>query len=209
MPICAKINEFTTCGIRRKIWITWNLPCLSHGDLFAWSRDGKVFVRLRAISAGIEAPAAPFRGVVHSVFARACNIDVGSGSLATLLTHKQQNLPCAVRFKAPARFDFFGHVRIGQKVSCDGDIIRFADIALEIDLRAAQCWHIDLGSLRCNLGQADAYGAWQVALSEVRASPRNHGLATMLAANGTAPAVERPEVMALARRGAARARWRR
>ena len=160
-------------------------------------------MRLRTISAGIEAPRAPFRGVVHSVFARACNLSVGPRSLATLLTHEQQNLPRAVRVETPDGFDFLALVRAGQAVTCDGDIVRFADAALEIDLHAARRWHIDLASLHCNLTQANAYGAWQAAVSELRATPRNHGFATMLAANGAAPAVNKgPEVIALARRGA-------
>ena len=159
-------------------------------------------MRLQAISVGIEAPAAAFSAVVHSIFTRACNLRTGAGSLVTLLTAEQQNLPCAIRVEAHAAFDFTAHTRSGQQVTCEGNIARFAGGALQVDLSAVQLWHVDLGALGCDLRQAGAYRAWRAVMAELRAARHDCGLSAMLATHRNERVAGRADVRLLARRGA-------
>lgn len=159
-------------------------------------------VLLRAISAGVEVPTSPFHATVHSVFVRAFNFSVGSGTLVTVLSYEQQNLPRAFRVETPGGFDFRSRIRVGQQVVCDCGVALFAGGDLEIDLTTAQRWYVDVGALHCDLRDAGAYQAWLAAVSELFTAPRTHRLPAMLAGTGTTPSLERTDVARLlARRG--------
>ncbi len=139
-------------------------------------------MRVFALSAGIEAPTGRFSGMVHSVFDRACNIEIETGALLTLLSSEKPNVPNGLRIKTPARFTFPDFVRVGEPAACRGGTVRFTQSVLSIDLRIAACWHIDLGGLRIDLHRRDQAAAWLVAWQTLRQHQRGDTIPAIIEA---------------------------
>jgi len=133
-------------------------------------------MRLFAVSAGIEAPTKRFSGIVHSVFARACNVRLETGALLTMVSSEKSNVPNGLRIETPAQFGFPDFVRSGEPASCRGGTVRLGRFGLSIDLRTAVCWHLDLSGLRIDLHQQDQAAAWTVAWQTLYAHQRGETL---------------------------------
>jgi hypothetical protein len=139
-------------------------------------------MRLFALSAGIEAPTERFSGIVHSAFARACNIGLETGALLTLVSSEKTNVPNGLRIETPAWFAFPDFVRVGEAAACRGGTLRFAQSSLSIDLRTASCWHIDLSGLRIDLHRQDQAAAWSVAWQTLCQYQRGDSIPAIIAA---------------------------
>lgn len=139
-------------------------------------------MRLVALSAGIEAPTERFSGIVHSLFARACNVWLETGTLLTLVSSEKTNVPNGLRIETPARFAFPDFIRVGEPAACRGGTLRFTQSVLSIDLRTAACWHIDLSGLRIDLHRQDQTAAWIVAWQTLRQYQRGNTISAIIAA---------------------------
>lgn len=153
-------------------------------------------MRLFALSAGIEAPTERFNGIVHSIFDRACNIDLETGALLTLVSSEKPNVPNGLRIKTPVRFAFPEFVRVGEPAACRGGTVRFTQSVLSIDLWSATCWHIDLSGLRIDLHRQDQAAAWTAAWQTLRQHQRGDTIPAIIEAGsraegafGTVPAL--------------------
>jgi len=153
-------------------------------------------MRLFALSAGIEARTERFSGIVHSVFDRACNIRLETGTLLTLVSSEKPNVPNGLRIKTPARFAFPDFVRVGEPAACRGGTVRFTQSLLSIDLWTAACWHIDLNRLRIDLHRQDQAIAWTTAWQTLRQHQRGDTISAIIEAMaraegafGTLPAI--------------------
>ena len=62
--------------------------------------------RLEALAVGAGADGMSFSGTVHSVFARACNIEVAPGRLLGLVAREIRAVPRGYTLATPAGFDF-------------------------------------------------------------------------------------------------------
>lgn len=153
-------------------------------------------MRLFALSAGIEAPTERFNGIVHSTFDRACNIELETGALLTLVSSEKPNIPNGLRIKTPVRFAFPEFVRVGGPAACRGGTVRFTQSVLSIDLWTAACWHIDLSGLRIDLHRQDQAAAWTAAWHTLRQHQRGATIPALIEAGsrteeafGTVPAL--------------------
>jgi hypothetical protein len=81
-------------------------------------------------------------GAVHSVFRRACNIEMRTGELVTLLALEFGNLPCGIRC-APPDGSFDGRLRRGQTATIEGAVLHVPAARLCVDLSRAPVWHCD------------------------------------------------------------------
>jgi hypothetical protein len=139
-------------------------------------------MRLFALSTGIEVPTERFSGIVHSVFARACNVRLESGALLTLVSSDKTNVPNGLRIETPALFAFPDFIRSGEPAACRGGTVRLGRSALSIDLRTAVCWHIDLSRLRIDLHRRDQAAAWTVAWQTLLRHRRGDTISAIIAA---------------------------
>lgn len=133
---------------------------------------------LGAGSIGDRVPARA-RGRVHSVFARACNIETAAGELVTLLAPELGASPHGIRLDAPhSRFDAW--LRAGQDAILHDAALRLPDAGVTVDLSAARIWRgavAAVAPLSCN-----ATATRLRALRDVvyECAPR-HGIADALA----------------------------
>ena len=139
-------------------------------------------MRLKALSAGVEAPTTCFSGVIHSIFHHACNVSLESDAVLTLVSSEKGNLSQGIRLGTPPTFTFLDQLRVGQPFACRGGILRISGSELSVDLRAASLWHIDLKGLRVDLRQRDTAQAWAVAWRELEKHRRGNGLSALIAA---------------------------
>jgi hypothetical protein len=109
-------------------------------------------IRLLALSIGETIPRNFFDAVVHSVFRRACNVISRDGELITFLSSNLSDLPQGVRVRTPENFSFekIG-IHDGQVAACRAGIVRFEKTGLQIDLRSALVWRVDLTSLQVDM----------------------------------------------------------
>jgi len=103
--------------------------------------------RLYALSAGARAPTRRFTGIVHSVFARACNLALDDGRLLALLAPELGNAPGAVRIAVARDFAFDRAIRAGAPAGCRAGVLRIAGEPLEIRLDSAAAWRVGLDAL--------------------------------------------------------------
>ena len=122
-------------------------------------------VRLYALSAGEHAPRHRFAGAIHSVFEKACNIQLDDGRLLCLLLPQLANLPHGIRIEAAPALDFSHHLRAGQRVGCRASVLRLGEAGLAIDLRSACLWRSELSRPGVNLDRPEAALAWRAAWS--------------------------------------------
>jgi hypothetical protein len=126
-------------------------------------------VYLNAITVGEAVPLARFGGQVHSIFRTACNLRLDDGSLITLLSAGQADLPQGIRLDTQPDFTFDTQdLRAEQRVICESGIVRFASSGLSIDLRKAHVWRVDLTDLRVDLSRPETQRAWGVAWQELQ-----------------------------------------
>ena len=124
-------------------------------------------MRLEALTAGIGAGAGPFRGQVHSVFTRACNITRAAGGLLALVVREVGAVPRGFQLATPPAFSFLDIVRRGQAVACRGGILRIEGSPLSVELRPARPWRSALPGLALDLGGGNVARAWAVAWSKL------------------------------------------
>jgi hypothetical protein len=122
------------------------------------------------------------RGRVHSVFARACNIEMQGGGLVTLLANGLGAAPQGIRLDAPvARFDTW--LRAGHGAILDNAVLWLQDAGVAVDLSAAARWRGTVAAV-CTEPCANATRA---ALHEVHATIYEHA-----PPQGIAPALADP-----------------
>ena len=80
-------------------------------------------------------------GRVHSVFRHACNLEMVDGTLLTLLTLKQRNLPHGIRCTVPVAEGFHAYLQPGQAVVAEQTLLCLPAAELEVDLSSAARWH--------------------------------------------------------------------
>ena len=91
-----------------------------------------------ANSVGDRVPACA-RGTVHSVFAHACNIEIASGELVTLLAPQLGAAPHGIRLAVQvARFDAWLHA--GEEAILRDAVLRLPQAGVAVDLAAAAIW---------------------------------------------------------------------
>ncbi len=91
--------------------------------------------RLFADSVGARVPPRAC-AQVHSVFARACNIETEAGELVTLVSPGSGNLPHGIRCAAP-----FARLRRGQAASLAGATLRVPAAEIVVDFSRAAVWN--------------------------------------------------------------------
>ena len=122
-------------------------------------------MRLTALTAGLGAESAPFKGTLQSVFAHACNIELSAGRLIALVARGTGAVPWGFQLSTPPEFRFPDHVRRGQAVACRGGILRVAGAPFSVDLRTARRWRSGLGGLALDLQRPEVKRAWSAAWS--------------------------------------------
>jgi hypothetical protein len=121
-----------------------------------------------SVSQGVVALLAAAPATVHSVFARALNLEV-RGELLTLADERAGRLPNGVALQDPPDFRALG-LRAGDRADLGRQGIRVPSAGLAIDLSGARPWNPGLASLRGradpgrfrlfgDLGQASGFGA--------------------------------------------------
>jgi len=98
---------------------------------------------IAALSVGSRVPS-HFSGRVHSVYRRACNIELDDGTLITVLGCEQTNLPHGIRCELPEREVFQVWMRPGQAVAADASLFRAFPGEFALDLRGAALWRCRL-----------------------------------------------------------------
>ena len=106
--------------------------------------SGRDCVRLKADGVGERVPARGC-GFVHSVFARACNIEMQGGELVTVLASGLGATPHGIQLEAqPPPFDAW--LRTGQSSVLDGAVLRLPTAGVSVDLSAASRWRGAVGA---------------------------------------------------------------
>src|SRR5689334_6372709 len=107
---------------------------------------------IHAETLGCAIPTSDFDATVHSVFRRACNLQIVGGGLITLLDSKLGQLPQGIMLPLPDSFSFesAGFQR-GQRITCCGSNIHVDTIPYQFDLSAAIHWRADLQSHPINM----------------------------------------------------------
>jgi len=148
--------------------VSSGLPLAANGDANGWrwraSLPARAARRLHAIeSIGHRVPRVPFAGRVHSVFARACNIE-WRDTLLTLCTAGGAPGPAVLLLAKGGPADLRALVDAGERVQGDGRWLRTDRV--ELDGSDAAVWHppaprplqpprqlaANLGRLRMRLG---------------------------------------------------------
>ncbi len=104
------------------------------------SRAAKHPCRVTACGIGFLVPLKLKNATVHSVFARACNIETQDGTLVTLLDYRLGNAPHGIACEVPDSFAFNSEIRPGTKVSVRDGELTLEQTALVVDLSRAVRW---------------------------------------------------------------------
>jgi len=96
---------------------------------------------IAANSIGSLVPSALPGGRVHSVFRHACNLEMVDGTLLTLLTLKQGNLPHGIRCTVPVAEGFHAYLQPGQAVVAEQALLCFPAAKLSVDVSSVARWH--------------------------------------------------------------------
>jgi hypothetical protein len=102
--------------------------------------------RLVAQQFGIRVEPARAGGVVHSVFARACNIQTRAGQLVALLAPAAGNLPHGIRCALPPAAAFDRWLVPGQKAVAGESSLSIPAAGILVDLSGATRWSGDLAA---------------------------------------------------------------
>jgi hypothetical protein len=117
-------------------------------------------------------------GRVSSVYRQACNIELGTGALLTLLCAALGNLPHGIRFALPEAQDLRMRLRPGQAVVRDGARLRIAHAGVRIELSHAAPWRCELAA--CDVYARPAVQAMLAALAALRAHMQRGGFAPLV-----------------------------
>jgi hypothetical protein len=139
--------------------------------------------RLEALMAGAEADGISFSGTVHSVFTRACNIEVQRGRLLSLVARDAGAVPRGFTLATPDGFDFAAHIEIARPAASRNGVLRIDGAPLAIDLRTARPWRSNLSSIGIDLDDKDTALAWRAAWQALS----RHGGSAAFAAIAAAP----------------------
>ncbi|MGH6979832.1 MAG: DUF2877 domain-containing protein [Stellaceae bacterium] len=119
--------------------------------------------RLEALTAGAGAESTSFSGTIHSVFARACNIEARPGRLLGLVAREIGAVPRGFQLATPDGFSFLDHVGAGAPVAGRAGLLRFDNSDLSIDLRPAKPWRSNLGRISLRRDKPGIAEAWRTA----------------------------------------------
>ena len=103
---------------------------------------------------------------MHSVFRHACNLEMADGTLLTLLTLKQGNVPHGIRCTVPAAEGFHAYLQPGQAVVAEEKLLCFPAAELSVDVSSATRWQGTLADCPIDTDSACTIEA----LSTIRAS---------------------------------------
>jgi uncharacterized protein DUF2877 len=124
---------------------------------------------IRAETLGCAIPIRDFDAVVHSVFRRACNLQIVGGGLITLVDSQLGKLPQGIALVLSDAFSFESMgFRCGQRVTCRNGIIHTDSLPLQIDLTSATHWRADLQSHLINMRRPSVRRALAAAHAEWR-----------------------------------------
>jgi len=129
-------------------------------------------MRLSAISRGAGVPGPSFDGTVQSVFARAANLELGSGALVSLVAAELGDHPRAWRVDAHSGFNFAHLLAAGDRAACRAGVLRFEGRALSIDLGAARPWRCGIANLALDPRKPAVARALEVARRKLEAHPQ-------------------------------------
>lgn len=102
---------------------------------------------LNALVLGYAIPTWPFKGQVHSIFRHAVNIRLEDGTLLTLVTPDEDDLPQGVRLSGPQNLNFLQTgIAPGQYITCTSGLLRWEAIPFQIDLSHAKRWRCDFNT---------------------------------------------------------------
>lgn len=138
--------------------------------------------RLEALTAGTGADLS-FSGTVHSVFAHACNIEVGPDRLIGLVAREIGAVPRGFTLATPGGFDFAAHIATARDAAARNGVLRIVGAALVIDLRPARPWRSNLPDAGIDLGDETMALAWRTAWHALT----RHGGSAAFAASASAP----------------------
>src|SRR5258706_13854259 len=104
-------------------------------------------MKIRAETLGCAIPTRDFDAVVHSVFRRACNLQIAGSSLIALHNSKFGKLPQGITLALPEAFSFesAGFCR-GQRVTCPAGVIITDPLPVHLDLNTPHRWRAALQS---------------------------------------------------------------
>ena len=131
-----------------------NVSAAAEAAASAWAPEGRSRLgaaipcpaqRVGAEQVGCCVPRQPGRGMVHSVFRQACNIETSEGALITLLAPGAGNLPHGIRCRSGTLSSFEVLLRPGQTVVASADTLEVLEAALAVDLSGACCWSGEIG----------------------------------------------------------------
>ena len=120
------------------------------------SRAAKHPCRITARGIGFLVPLEFNDATVHSVFARACNIELQDGTLVTVLDRRLGNTPHGVACEVPESFVFYSVVRLGAPVSLRNGELQIDRRARVFDLSHATCWRGAVSSPAIDRSSLDA-----------------------------------------------------
>ena len=103
---------------------------------------------LQADTIGDRVPRDFARGVVHSVFRMACNIELPGGTLVALLPAGTGNLPHSIRCRSAVAPGVQARVRPGQVVIGNAAGLEIPAARITVDLTEARAWSGAIGDLR-------------------------------------------------------------
>lgn len=151
---------------------------------------------MRAGDIGDRVPARA-HGRVHSVFARACNIEIEHGELVTLLACGLGAAPHGIRLAAPAaRFDAW--LGAGAAAVLDGRMLIWPDAALAVDLSAASVWRGAVATVAQSPRRATAAGMRELRAVLYGREPRSGIAAALADPHGTKNPLDRALALRLA-----------
>jgi hypothetical protein len=137
-----------------------------------------------ALSVGSQVSRAPFAGVVHSVFPRACNIELHDGGLLTLLDASCGTVPHGIRLATPDSFDFRDWMPAHERVAGRENVMRFENSRLIVDLRHAIPACTSILQIALDMEKGSTHAAWRAALSQMAGGARPEGLGALFAGHG-------------------------
>ena len=117
-------------------------------------------------------------GRVRSVYRQACNIELDSGALLSLLSAALGNLPHGIRFALPEPQDLREWLRPGQAVVHESSHLRIAQAGVTIELSRASRWSCELSA--CDMYATPVAQAMLAALAVLREHSARGGFAPLV-----------------------------
>ncbi len=139
--------------------------------VLAWAADDKV---LPALSFGVRVPGHG-HARVHSIFARAANLQLRGRRLIVLLAAEYPNVPHGIRMAATAWARCRSCLRVGDVVHLESTRLRFPRSGVNVDLSTAKRWQVELARTSIDWSDARVAGAFTAAYEA------SHSLAALTA----------------------------